>query len=189
MRFSLRNLIVFVLLTGLIAGLVGIRFLQISRQHTAVKSIKEAGGSVRTAEESALQGDPFSAPEIEVPAESAIGALVPEAPQWLRDLVGTDGFDAVKVVNLNGRKISDHDLFHLRNLPALRELSISDTSIGDAGLQNLGSLQQLQSLSLYKTRITDDGLRHLKQFPALRQLSINSTAVSDEGFVHLPPLV
>src|SRR5262245_9991754 len=166
MRYSLRTLLIVVLVLGAFVGWLGIRLLRIRRQHEAVQTVKDAGGAVTTSRQSAgpdpFAGEPSAPPN---PIAKAMDKL--EAPQWFRELVGAEGFDRIKSVNLSRSPVTDADLVHLRELPNLQTLFLSDTEIGELGLQNVGRLPELETLAINGTRITDDCLIHLNNFPKL----------------------
>src|SRR5262245_43163764 len=184
MRYSLRTLLVVVLVLGALAGWLGIRALRMRRQHEAVQAVKDAGGSVATAK-AAAGVDPFTVPPTEPSNPIAKAAAQLEAPAWLRDVIGADGFERITSVDLSRKSVTDADLAHLRQLTNLKELFLSEADIGDVGLQNIGRLPELETLALDHTRVTDNGLRHLANFPKLKQLVLGGTSVGDDGLMHL----
>lgn len=58
----------------------------------------------------------------------------PNAPRWLRQLIGDDYFQTVKDVYLRGRHVSDNDLAALAKLRGLDSVFLLDTSTTAAGL-------------------------------------------------------
>ncbi len=92
-------------------------------------------------------------------------------------------------INLNGPKVADADLVHLKGLTGLQALHLQYTQVTDAGLVHLKGLTGLELLRLYgSTQITDAGLVHLKGLTGLTHLSLSFTQVTDAGLVHLKDL-
>lgn len=63
---------------------------------------------------------------------------------------------------VDGPKVTDDTLKHMKVLTSLRRLILSGTKISDAGLVHLKGLASLETLHLNGTKITDAGLAHLK---------------------------
>jgi hypothetical protein len=84
-------------------------------------------------------------------------------------------------VSLNGTKVTDADLAHLKSLTKLEALDLSSTAITDAGLANLEGLADLDTLYLDGTRVTDAGLAHLRGLSKLQSLRVPRTGVTDAG--------
>ena len=61
---------------------------------------------------------------------------------------------------LNGRKITDAGLVHLKGMTKLESLDFRYTQITDAGLVHLKGMTNLQTLSLRDTKVTDPKLSH-----------------------------
>jgi hypothetical protein len=111
-----------------------------------------------------------------------------EVPVWLRDLLGEYYFRSAIDIDLDGTKVSDRDLEHLKGLTALQSLSLYGTPVSDAGLAHLQGLTGLEWLNLGGTRVTDAGLVHIKDLTGLRELYLSDTDVSDAGLAHLKGL-
>ena len=60
--------------------------------------------------------------------------------------------------------------------------------VTDVGLVHLKELTRLEGLGLHHTQITDAGLVHLKGMNELEWLDLNGTAVTDAGLAHLKDL-
>ncbi len=171
LRFSVRGLIVLVLVVG--AGL-GWIVRQAHIQRDAVAAIKNAGGSVKYSWE---QGNKF-------PRRGG-----PWAPSWLVDLIGVDFFDHVFDVNLSGSsRPADTTLAEVGRLNQLQRLWLNDASVTDAGLVHLTGLTNLSTLGLGGAQVTDAGLAHLKGLTNLSRLGLNGTQVTDAGLAHLKGL-
>jgi hypothetical protein len=91
----------------------------------------------------------------------------------------------VTQVDLNGTKVTDAGLKHLKELKELRSLDLSGTQVRDAGLKELKELKELRSLDLSDTEVRDAGLKELKELKELRKLNLYSTKVTDAGVAEL----
>ncbi len=103
--------------------------------------------------------------------------------RFLRRWLPQDYLDEVVAIHLDGSDVSDADLAHLNELPALQELSINDTQVTDAGLGHLKSLTGLKGLLLEYNhpQLTDAGLKHLEGLTGLQSLLLSGTQVTDAG--------
>ena len=193
LQFSLRALLVFVLLVSIGMSWFAVKLQRARRQKEAVEAIQKAGGWVKYDYEAAF---PFAEPSV---------------PKWARKLFGDDFFfDVVEVweavnvgddearhlkvltslvsLDLSGGQITDAGLEDLEELTNLETLYLTYTPITDAGLENLKGLTDLEWLGLTATRITDAGLGHLEGLTNLIRLEGNCTQVTDAGLEHLKGL-
>jgi internalin A len=213
LRFSIRGLIVLVLVIG--AGL-GWIVREADVQRDAVLAITAAGGSICY--------------DWEWSNGESIPRGKPLAPQWLVELIGVDYFGHVTYVevfdvpdatlahvgrlapqmffsasptvtdaglahlrgptNLSGlwlisTRVTDAGLVHLKGLTNLSFLSLDGAHVTDAGLAHLGGLTKLSDLRLIGTRVTDTGLVHLKGLTNLSVLSLDGAQVTGAGLAHL----
>jgi internalin A len=170
LRFSLRGLIVVVLVIGVGLGWV-VREAHIQRD--AVAAIRRAGCSVM------------------YNWEWSDGKLIPggkpQAPSWLVDLVGVDYFGHVTVVGCSF-SASDATLADIGRLTRLQLLYANSPYLGDAGLAHLKGLTKLTRLDLFGTRVTDAGVPHLTGLRKLSILGLGGTQVSDAGLARLKGL-
>ncbi len=168
-RFSLRTLLIVVVLLSLPLGWFALKLRQAERQRQAVEAIREAGGYVSYDYE-------FSGQE-------------PPSPARLTGLLGEDFFADVVYVNLDyPAKAGDVDLEQVETLTALSGLSLSRTQVTDEGLVHLKGLTKLESLGLWDTQITDAGLAHLKGLAGLETLSLINTRITNAGLENLKGL-
>lgn len=93
------------------------------------------------------------------------GALVGD------DLMSGLNLTGIKMLSLDGTRISDDALPHLSQLSNLVELNLTQTNVTDEGLLHLERLSQMEFLLLDRTRVTDDGIERLQQ--ALPNCTIN----------------
>ena len=90
----------------------------------------------------------------------------PWAPRWLVDLIGTDYFGHVAVVDFPSRgasTVTDATLAHVGPLTRLQWLIVYHASVSDAGLVHLKGLTNLSVLWLNRSQVTDSGMNELKR--------------------------
>ena len=161
LQFSLRTLMVLMLVLGCGLGWLASKIIRAREQREAVKAIEELGGRVDW--------------------KPASGGITRTAAAWVGKLMGGDWSVDVGAVYLTGTPVTDAGLEHLRGLTQLRFLSLDSTPVTDAGLEHLRGLTQLQGLYLSSTRVTDAGLAHLRGLTQLEVLYLISTRVTDAG--------
>ena len=139
-RFSLRTLLILVVLSGLPMALFALKMRQARRQRQAVEVIEETGG--RVAYDNELYGQE--------------GGL--RVPAWLVTLVGEDFFGSVEVVHLEGSQVADAGLEKLTRLTRLQRLVLSHMLVTDVGREHLKGLRRLKRLEFDDTHITEVGI-------------------------------
>ena len=154
LRFSVRGLIIFVLL---VAGWMGWVANSARIQRDAVATIRRASGGV-------VYDWSYSGGEFE--ANKA-----PEWPRWLVDTLGEDYFGHAAKVILFGRMTPDD------------ALSARDKRQITAALAQLGHLDRLVELYVEGTEADDDALVGLKQLTGLRRLSLNGSKITDPSLL------
>ena len=142
LRFSLRGLIVLVLVIGCGLGWI-VRSARIQRE--AVAAIQKVGGTVYYNWEWA-QG-------------SQIPNGKPWCPSWLVDRLGVDYFGHVTCVEMPNTSPYT-TIEQIGHLAQLMELDLNVAHLGDAEMVHLRGLKSLAVLNLLFTRITDAGLAH-----------------------------
>ena len=165
-QYSLRTLLIVMLLVGGGLGWFSHKLQQTRRQRVAVTSITNLSGLVGFDDEA---------------ADFAAGPPISHVPRWLRNLLGDDFFrTAVSLVAFN-----DGSMESAKDLTELRRLDFVGGPATDAGLAHVRSLSRLQRLNLSDTQITDAGLEHLQGLTQLRELVLRGTRVTDEGVQQL----
>jgi hypothetical protein len=172
-QYSLRSLLLVMLLASIGMSWVAVRMQRARRQKDAVEEITNLGGEVMY--------------DYEVQANRRFPLAQPPGPAWLRSLLGEDFFATV-VHAYPTASVTDANLEHLKTLTQLRLLVIEGGQITDAGLEHLKGLTGLRVLSISGTQVTDAGLVHLTGLTQLRTLCVNEPRVTDAGFVHLEGL-
>ena len=165
-QFSLRTLMVLVVLVSAALGWLGMKVRQARIRREAVSKLQEVGGTVYYDYDRDI--DPR-----------------PSGLKWAWDLLGHDFFLDVDSVNLQDCPVTDVGLVRLQPLTHLRWLSLTNTHVTDAGLEHLKGLRQLKRLELGSTGITDAGLEHLRVLSQLYELHLNGTQITDEGVAEL----
>ena len=215
-RFSLRILLVLVLLVAVLLALGGKRILEARNQRQLITLIQSYGGEnyhERNFRDGCERTIRF--PNME------FSPTLP-GPDWLRRRIGDEYFVEVAEAffDKSSHRVLDDATFHQfvgvirsQNLPTPRGLVFADLPITDAALQELSvftdltslhiincprvtdsgleyveSLNKLRRLDLRGTSITDDGLARLSKLRDLRELSLKRTAVTDDGLSHLEGL-
>jgi hypothetical protein len=145
LRFSLRALLVFVVLASVGMAWVAAKMQQARQQREVVESIKKLGGGVRYDYHDGVC-DPKEHPPV---------------PAWLLAVFGDDFFAKVVGVGFFGTDISDDDLAVLEKLPHLEFVQLERVPITDEGLNHLKGLRNLRSLSLTQTGVTWKGITEL----------------------------
>jgi hypothetical protein len=196
LQFSLRTLLVFVLLVSVGMSWLGVKMEKARKQKEAVEAIREAGGWVTYDYESddpfaeppmldwtrALLGDDFFFDVVGVSAYLRSWLFGDEEAAYLRALTNLTYLD------LSGTEITDSGLESLRALTALEYLSLRDNDITDGGLGNLKGMTSLGELDLSNTQVTDSGLEHLEELANLERLILDGTQITDAGLEHLERL-
>jgi Leucine-rich repeat (LRR) protein len=186
LQFSLRTMLVLVLVCSIPCAWVACKVKQAREQRDAVEAIQKAGGQV----------------------SYDYGRADASRTNSLQDLLGRDFFFDVSGVYLNGTGVSaellrearedgqtsqlryfeahmtDDELAVLKKLPHIKDLTLCNTKVTDAGLANLTDLRQLSRLHLIGG-FSDTGLEHVERLPRLRELSLRGTRVTDDGLKRL----
>jgi serine/threonine protein kinase/Leucine-rich repeat (LRR) protein len=173
-----------------------------------------------------LPTEPFRLIQVGLGGKSA---LTDRDLEPLRDLTDVDAIDLtdakqitdaalgylqnlrLKVLNLNGTRVSDAGFMHIKDLSQLeffcaeyvpltdrtisrlsrltklRVLDAGGWSVTDAGLAHLEQLVNLETLNLGETgnAVTDAGLKHLRNLRRLKYLNLNGTRVTGAGLASL----
>ncbi len=145
-QYSLRTLLLVMLLVSIGMSWFAVKVQKARRQRTVVEAIKKLGGEVKFDYE---YGD-------QLPGNSA-------DPGWFRNLLEEDFFATVVYVSFIDSRVTDDDLESLKELTQLRGLNFCGTQVGDAGLEHLRELSHLKHLFLMNTLATDEGAAKLHQ--------------------------
>jgi hypothetical protein len=189
LQFSLRTLLVLMLVLGAGLGWLAHEAERARAQRKLAAAIEQLGGRVEYRAVSGgmirivvvwwgkLLGEDLSGDATYVHFR---GALVSDA-----GLAHLQGLTQLQAIDLHNSQVSDAGVAHLRGMSQLRALGLWETQVSDAGLAHLRGLTQLQQLFLDDTQVGDAGLAHLRGLKRLQRLDLNNTQVSDAGLVHL----
>ena len=186
-QYRLRTLLI---LTTIIAVLLGWWSYKARQQREAVAALKKVGGFFSyDFHEKGLDRPPYW-------------------PVWLVDRVGVDYFanveagdfvnnstdaglenleclTSLKEISLDRTHVTDKSLEYMKGLTKLRLIGLSETKVTDAGLEFLQDLIALETLNLDNTHVSDAGLEYLKGLKSLKYLSLVNTQVTDAGAARL----
>jgi internalin A len=165
-QYSLRTLLLFVLVCALACSWLGVKLKRARDQRDAVGAILNWRGEVYYDYETDASGNQIS------------GKSPPEQT-WFNKFLGTD-FRCVTGVTVE----NDKQMAYLEALPDIRSLTIVG-DVTDDGLAHASGLSQLRRLRIYSYKITDGGLVHLANMPYLQSLQIDRGKVTPAGLVHL----
>jgi hypothetical protein len=168
LQFTLRTMLVLILIVSVPLGWFAHKLRQAEQQREAVREIEEIGGTA-----------------VQCPNFDPRDSWASRVPSRLRRTLGDEFFVTVNYVSLSGARITDTDLMRLRAFPRLRALYARRCRVTDAGLVHLRELVHLEELSLHSTRITDAGLEHLRGLTQLQVLWLRNTQVTDAGVTEL----
>jgi hypothetical protein len=172
LRFSMRGMIVVVLLVGGWLGWI-VRSARIQRE--AVAAIKNAGGAVAYG---------WAEEEFSHPVDGPWWA-----PGCIVALAGVDFFGHVTAVGLKQFSTEgESPLLNIRQFAQLEDLDVSNSSFSDADLPVIEEVTSLRRFYLDGSRVTDAGLVHLRGLTNLAILNLDKTRVSDAGLIHLAGL-
>jgi Leucine-rich repeat (LRR) protein len=186
LQFSLRTLLVTMLVVGAASGWIGSRLQRARHQEQVVKQLTQLGASVfydfewENFEEVLLTLN-FDSPR------------TPPGPEWLRSLVGDDCFRRVVGVHFQSGHRSEEVVRLAATLPDVIYLNLSgyaDQNLTDAGLAALANLPKLEQLEVNNSaRITNDGLRVLPRLTKLQGLVLTGNKQMDvSGLRHIAGL-
>ncbi|MCH7728516.1 MAG: PD40 domain-containing protein, partial [Planctomycetes bacterium] len=164
-RFSLRTLLIVVVILGIGFAWVAFKFQQVWEQRKVVAEIEKVGGESYFCYE--------------------LRAGTSPGPAWLKEILGEDFFATVVHVYLYDKKATDDTLANIAKLTELETLIISNIAVSDVGIQHVSNLTKLVYLELSHTCVSNAGLAHLKKLKQLKTLDLSGSRVTGEGFVHL----
>ena len=188
LRFSVRGMIVLILLIGVCLGW---RVDKARRQRHAIAQVDKYNGYVRF--------------DYEYVNGKEIAHAEPKAPKWLRRRVGDEYFREVSRVVYVDQPLSDATLLPLTDLSEIEELCFLSRiahrlapvdpppgleQLTESGLARLEGLTRLRRLEIKGKDLTGSMLRHLNHSTQLEELKIFEGdqvkgGISDEG---MPPL-
>jgi len=176
-QFSLRTIVVLMLLVSLVLGYWGYARRKAQRQWEAVRAIREAGGDVKI--NTGVMADPFD-----------YESLISRSPTWQERL----GIDCPQAVNVDVSlfKASGKEIMpHLRQLRELESIRLVGDWLDDEGMKALSDCPKLTDLEIISDQITDAGVLGISGNKQLQELHVSSKQLTDRGMAvvaHLPKL-
>jgi hypothetical protein len=182
-QFSLRTLMIVVVIVAIPCVWLGRKIEQKRRAREAVAAIIKAGGIVvyDYQKPSLKSGQTFK------PVEE------PNGPALLRNLLGENFFSEVYAVYHNNTTITDDEIELLERFPRLQDLNLSGCHMSVAGMARISRLTTLRDLALGGIRPRDDELAgfdfaQLKALTQLEGLALCDTSVSNHDLGQLKEL-
>ena len=208
-QYSLRTLLLFVLLANVGMAWFGARWRAAGQQREAVAAIRTLRGAVTYDYEADYEARLLAYRAGKGPPVPP-GPPAPPGPAWARRLLGEDFFaDVVEArylggpiapgsvpyawleqvgklphlvaLDLGGNHVPDAGLGELAGITRLRKLDLGLTWITDAGLAPIRNLSRLEVLNFWVTGVSDAGLETLSGLTRLRDLTLAATAITDLG--------
>jgi Leucine-rich repeat (LRR) protein len=100
-------------------------------------------------------------------------------------LAGLPKLTSLRVLKLDGTKVSDAGCQQIGQLASLEELTLTGGSITDVGIEFLRGLTQLRVLWLWNTKLTEHGWELIGQLPSLEEIYIDFSSIDDESMAAL----
>ncbi len=189
-RYSIRTLIVVMLVAAGFAAWYGIRRQETQRQLDIVRPLKKMGavstlweGDVVTVTFRGSPSQPFNPAAIKplsqlpkltrvVLIETACDA---EAIRYLAEL------KSLEVLLIMSANLKDADLSPLTKLENLNTLWLTNSNLADESLDPLGKMRNLRVLNLNDNQLSDNGLMRLAELIELEQLYLSNCGITDNG--------
>ncbi len=192
LRFSMRGLIILVLMIGACLGWL-VRSVRIQRQ--AVAAITRAGGVKYDYDWTFVDYNPGVKPLKPGNLADRIGVdyfahdtdvrLFWSSPAIDEAIVQVGRLNPVERLTVHQFSVSDARVAQLKGLTNVSELTLDAVECTDGGLAQLSGLTNLSKLDLTATEVTDVGLAELQRLSKLSELVLMATRVTDTGIVHL----
>jgi hypothetical protein len=194
-RFSLRTLLLFVLVVGVGLGWLGSKLQPLRNERRAAAEIEKLGGRVTRG--LVNRGLVLTRVQLEGPTDRWVRSVFGFPSAFVNDveLKGTEAADRdlaclkdlpnLEFLTLDGTKITNDGLAHLAGLDNLLVLTLNNTQVGDAGMVHLRKLANLRILDLGRTRVTDAGIVQIEGLDELRQVNVAATKVTDRALNEL----
>jgi len=197
-RFSLRGLLVLVLISAVIFAGLGWRWRRAQRQAAIVEALRKTGVAHVMYDY-----------EVHTSDEGDLGRVT-IVPPWLRRVLGEDFFSDVHDVTigpasrvatqppdgwkppLGGRAVSESQcrraLRIAASLTQIRSLYIQDAVVRQKALEQLTCWEQLSDLRIDGCDVRDEDLSPLSRAVNVRSLHLHRQPIGDAALVHLRPM-
>jgi hypothetical protein len=159
-QYSLRSLLIFVTVVGVLCGWLGRFILRVQHQRSVVTQIKALGGRVNYDYQVAGMRDRSHSPP-------------PPGPGFIRWIFGDDVFANVEAVLFSSEhQLKDEDVAILKELPHLKYVSLYGPGITDNGIEVVCHVPEIQALQIDRTGVTDAAISFIGRLPQLRFLDL-----------------
>lgn len=176
-QFSLRTLLLAMLVFGCGLGWLANKRIKSQRAWAAVNAIKLKGGILRFEKGNWIE----KKLGVDLPGKASI---IIACSRDLSESSYLAQVPSLQDIQIFGTTVTDDDLRLLENLSELRSFDANSSQITSQGLLHLQGLIKLDHLGIDGSNVTDEGLANL-QLPHLRSLSIGWTSVTDAGVASL----
>jgi len=157
LQFSLRTLMVLMLIVSVPLGWLAYKLRQGREHRAAVEAIQRLGGRIGS------RPDRLGRPPGEEVYPGRVWVCFSRTPVRDAELAYLRGPRGLYQLNQDATKVTDAGLVHLKRLTQLEELFLDSSRITDAGLEHLRGLTQLRTVDLRNTQVTDKGVSELKK--------------------------
>jgi hypothetical protein len=173
-QYSVRTLLIFVTVVGVLCGWLGMFLQRVRHQRIVMAQIEALGGGI--------EGTVFLSNAEWVWFTREYPVKDKELFSSFREL------PQLKEVVLKGPGITDEWLKYFVDLPNLEHLFLNNTNITGEGLGQLEKNKKLRLLSLSGATVNDSTLKIIENLANLRILYIDQTSVTDDGMIYLARL-
>jgi len=185
-QFSLKTLLVAMLILGCLIAPITYERQKAQRFKAAVEKLTAHGGEIGYDDSGPNQSDMVSAVLGDNRFENVTsirfhrGSSIKD--EDFRDL---GQFLRLKYVRLDEIPVNDAALLHLKDCRELKLLSPYGTRVSDAGMVHLADMKNLEELWLSKTDVSDAGVLQLGKLAKLKSLALHRTNITDAGVEEL----
>jgi hypothetical protein len=201
-RFSLRTLLVMMLVVGVCLGTLGNYWRRLVRQRQIVAAIEAVPGSVSYDYQFGSSRDLEQHLDVDIRTirygktddgrrERTITSTTGETyevetapgPRWLRSWLGDDAFTRVDSIDFSIEEPQEFDPELLRELPGLRTVVLVGPQVNDEWLAIVSRIPNLRCVALYgddKATATSAGLAQLNSARTLEFLTFTGEWVTDD---------
>jgi len=191
-QFSIRSLLVLMLIVGAGLGLLSMRVGGVFAQWKTAQSLAAVGAQVSFSRGN-VQAVSFSGPQFAAFGDEHIAMLaqLPEmhrltfadvrmTDQVLRRLARLE----ISSVAFDKAQLPKRGLAHLRNMRTVWQLTLVKTPVAEQDIAGLEGCS-VTHLTLRETGLTDEGLAHLERWPKLSQLDLGEPKITKAGLIRL----
>lgn len=189
-RFTVRFLLLVMLLAAGYAGWYGYTTRRTEQQLRFVEPLQQYGATVNVwkgqVNRVTLSRDldkPFDpellAPLAKLPKLTRLVLIDTQGDEQMIEQIGRiESLEELLIINAD---LNRADLAPLKQLTNLKILWLCDSNLNDSTLDPIGEMQSLRRLNLNDNRLTDNGLLRLAGLVSLEQLHLANNEITDNG--------